>query len=102
MGEDWETSGYKIFINADYKSGERIDLPGDLIHTANYRATLGHKMNHSFVPNCTEWFVDHPRFDVIPCAKVPEPSRPARSFSFTTGTTPWAALRGTLKPSTSS
>ena len=34
-----------------------IDLPGDLIYTENYRATLGHKMNHSFEPNCTEWYV---------------------------------------------
>jgi len=66
--EDWDTSGYKIFVNADYKSGERIDLPGDLIYTENYRATLGHKMNHSFEPNCTEWFVEHPRHGLVPCA----------------------------------
>ncbi len=31
------------------------DLPGDLIYTSNYSATLGHKMNHSFYPNATEW-----------------------------------------------
>ena len=41
--ENWDSSGYKIFINADHSSGERIDLPGDLIHLSNYAATLGHK-----------------------------------------------------------
>lgn len=80
LKEDWETSGYKIFINADYKSGERIDLPGDLIYTNNYCATLGHKMNHSFQPNCTEWFVDHPRFGIIPCAKATRPIAAGEEF----------------------
>ena len=68
--ENWETSGYKIFVNADHSSGERIDLPGDLIETTNYCATLGHKMNHSFDYNCTEWFFDHPRHGVVPCAQA--------------------------------
>ena len=27
-------------------------------------------MNHSFVPNCSEWFLDHPRFGVIPCERT--------------------------------
>jgi hypothetical protein len=27
-------------------------------------------MNHSFRPNCIEWFFDHPRFGVIPCEKT--------------------------------
>ena len=53
----WESSGYKIFVNADHTSGERIDLPGDLIHLTHYCATLGHKMNHSFDYNCEEWSV---------------------------------------------
>jgi len=65
--EVWETSGYKIFVNADYKSGERIDLPGELIHLKNYCATLGHKINHCFVYNCTEWFFSHPRHGLVPC-----------------------------------
>jgi hypothetical protein len=29
-------------------------------------------MNHSFHPNCIEWFFDHPRFGVIPCEKTTE------------------------------
>ena len=27
-------------------------------------------MNHSFRPNCIEWFFDHPRFGVIPCERT--------------------------------
>ena len=64
--EVWETSGYKIFINADYTSGERMDIPAEFISRDKYRATLGHKVNHSFKPNCREWFYNHPRFGVIP------------------------------------
>ncbi len=25
--EDWATSGYKIYVNADFKSGERMNIP---------------------------------------------------------------------------
>ena len=53
--ENWETSGYKIFVNADHTTGERIDLPGELVYTEKYCATLGHKMNHHFNYNCKEW-----------------------------------------------
>jgi len=68
--EDWDSSGYKIFANTNEQWGERIDLPGDLIYLENYCATLGHKVNHSFVYNCTEWFFKHPRHDLIPCTKA--------------------------------
>ncbi len=68
--EVWETSGYKIYINADYASGERMDIPEDCIDTNNYCATLGHKLNHSFQPNCEEWFFDHPRFGLLPCERT--------------------------------
>ena len=65
--ESWEDSGYKIFTNTEEVWGERMDLPGDLINTENYRATLGHKINHNFEYNCTEWFFQHPRHGLIPC-----------------------------------
>ena len=32
--------------------------------------STGHKMNHSFRSNCTEWFMDHPRFGMIPCERT--------------------------------
>ena len=57
-------------MNADYESGLRMDIPPKYVSRDNYRATLGHKMNHSFQSNCFEWFFDHPRFGVIPCEKT--------------------------------
>ena len=66
----WETSAYKIYINADYKSGERMDIPPEYVSLDNYCATLGHKINHSFRPNCEEWFFDHPRFGILPCERA--------------------------------
>ena len=68
--DEWETSGYKIYINADYISGERMDIPEEYIDSANYKATLGHKLNHSFRANCEEWFFFHPRFDLIPAHRA--------------------------------
>ena len=68
--EEWSTSAYKIYINADWKSGERMDIPSEYVSLDNYCATLGHKINHSFRPNCEEWFFDHPRFGILPCERA--------------------------------
>jgi hypothetical protein len=45
-------------------------LQEEYVDMGKYCATLGHKMNHSFRPNCMEWFFDHPRFGVIPCERT--------------------------------
>ena len=68
--EEWATSGYKIYVNADYRSGERMDIPAEYIDLKNYCATFGHKLNHSFRPNCQEWFFEHPRFGLVPCERT--------------------------------
>ena len=39
--EEWESSGYKIFVNADFASGERMDIPQDMVSLQTYCATLG-------------------------------------------------------------
>ena len=39
--DTWDTSGYKIFVNADFASGERMDIPEDMISLQKYCATLG-------------------------------------------------------------
>ena len=39
--ETWDTSAYKIFVNADFTSGERIDIPKDMVSIKKYCATLG-------------------------------------------------------------
>jgi len=68
--ENWETSGYKIFANTGEVWGERFDIPESLVSTSEYCATLGHKINHSFIYNCTEWFFHHPRHGLIPCTRT--------------------------------
>jgi len=68
--ESWETSGYKIFANTGEVWGERMDIPVSHLETSSYSATLGHKVNHCFVYNCTEWFFDHPRHGLIPCTRA--------------------------------
>ncbi len=49
--EDWSTSGYKIFVNADFTSGERMDVPGEMATRADlYCASLGHKVGQNVFP----------------------------------------------------
>jgi len=55
---------------SDFTSGERMNIPDNLVDLGRYRATLGHKVNHSFAPNCEEWFFEHPRFGLIPCERT--------------------------------
>ena len=43
-----------------------MDLPAECIPFSNYRATRGHKINHSFAPNCKWDTVRHPVFGRIP------------------------------------
>ena len=62
---DWEKNAYKIFDPA-IKDGT-IDIPPSCWSTASYCASMGHKVNHSFVPNSMFSVFDHPRFGVIPC-----------------------------------
>lgn len=42
-----------------------IDVPENLSDTNIYRASLGHKANHSFTPNCMYDPYNHPRFGLI-------------------------------------
>ena len=69
--EDWEECGYSIGYyetsNSEQGWGD-MDIPEEWRGTERYRATLCHKMNHSFEYNCAEWFFDHPRHGTVPCA----------------------------------
>merc|ERR1712038_994202 len=65
---DWEKSAYKIF-DPSRKNGT-IDIPTEPINyrlLSNYCATLGHKTNHSFLPNAEFVVYDHPKYGVVPC-----------------------------------
>lgn len=44
-----------------------MDIPSQFQSSDNYVATLGHKMNHSFTPNCEFSDLIHPVFGYIPC-----------------------------------
>jgi hypothetical protein len=53
-------------------AGQVVYLPeSDGRDTGVYRATLGHKINHSFESwNCMFHVMDHPRFGTIPAART--------------------------------
>jgi len=54
-------SDYRIRLNADID----IDIPHECISLEVYSATLTHKANHSFTPNCEWSLIEHPRFGLI-------------------------------------
>ena len=43
-----------------------MDIPPHYVNVENYRATLAHKINHSFTPNCGWDTIEHPVFGKIP------------------------------------
>jgi len=63
-GHDWEKpTPYKMLLDET----SDIDLPEDMARLENYRATLGHKVCHSFQPNSETDVFYHPRFGLIRC-----------------------------------
>ena len=51
---DWEDCSYRIFLHTDEEEDFRecLDIPCAMHDLAEYCATLGHKINHSFSQNC--------------------------------------------------
>lgn len=43
-----------------------MDIPPECKDLEVYNATLGHKINHSFAPNCRWDVMEHPAFGRIP------------------------------------
>lgn len=58
-----------------------MDLPDDFIATDKYRATLGHKINHSFRPNCKWDTCQHPVFGRIPRIVTLKDIQPGQELS---------------------
>lgn len=54
---------YKMLLDDDHD----IDIPDTMTTLDNYSATLGHKVCHSFQPNCETDVFHHPRFGLIRC-----------------------------------
>jgi len=59
LHQEW--SEYRIKLDGDTD----LDIPESLRSLSTYCATLAHKANHSFTPNCRWGRVDHPRFGCI-------------------------------------
>ena len=48
------------------QDSDYMDIPPHYVNVENYRATLAHKINHSFTPNCGWDTIEHPVFGKIP------------------------------------
>ena len=71
--DSWDDCSYRIFVaiddgtDIDNDDTERMDMPAMFRSTENYCATVAHKINHSFNPNCNFSKFIHPMFGPIPC-----------------------------------
>ncbi|XP_075948222.1 histone-lysine N-methyltransferase SETD7 isoform X1 [Anarhichas minor] len=63
---DWALNGNTISLDEDTV----IDVPQPSDQTERYCASLGHKANHSFIPNCKYDAFVHPRFGPIKCVRT--------------------------------
>lgn len=66
---DWSTNGNTISLDEETV----IDVPEPYNYVSKYCATLGHKANHSFTPNCIYDPFVHPRFGSIKCIRTIRP-----------------------------
>lgn len=60
-----QDNAYKIFDPVNKKGV--IDILPKYQSLSSYRASLAHKTNHSFLPNCEFGEVNHPRWGLVPC-----------------------------------
>ncbi|XP_073428225.1 histone-lysine N-methyltransferase SETD7 isoform X2 [Dendrobates tinctorius] len=63
---DWSLNGNTISLDDETV----IDVPDPYNMTTKYCASLGHKANHSFSPNCIYDTFVHPRFGLIKCIRT--------------------------------
>ncbi len=66
-----ENSSYKI----NFDDNTDLDIPEDMTSLDKYQASLGHKVCHSFTPNCEFDNFEHPRFGPIKCIVTIRPIR---------------------------
>jgi len=63
-GFDWEKpTPYRMILD----DANDLDVPDDMTSLQSYRASLGHKVCHSFQPNAETDVFFHPRFGLIRC-----------------------------------
>ncbi|XP_075471127.1 histone-lysine N-methyltransferase SETD7 isoform X2 [Ascaphus truei] len=63
---DWALNGSTISLDDETV----LDVPEPYKITTKYCASLGHKANHSFTPNCIYDTFVHPRFGPIKCIRT--------------------------------
>ncbi|XP_069878215.1 histone-lysine N-methyltransferase SETD7 isoform X2 [Dipodomys merriami] len=63
---DWALNGNTLSLDEETV----IDVPEPYNHVTRYCASLGHKANHSFTPNCIYDTFVHPRFGPIKCIRT--------------------------------
>lgn len=57
---------HRNLMSLTYNPNIQINIPESMWNTTKYRATLGHKLNHSFTRRQTDYnWVVHPRFGLI-------------------------------------
>jgi len=72
----WEDRAYSIVVEWEEKrlafpfpwvsKADHMDLPPKYHSSENYTATLAHKLNHSFTPNCRWSNMEHPCYGLVP------------------------------------
>ena len=78
INDSWDDCSYRIFVDIDdgtdidNENTERMDIPPKYRNTNAYCATVAHKINHSFNPNCKFSKFIHPIFGPIPCVVTSE------------------------------
>ncbi|XP_043917565.1 histone-lysine N-methyltransferase SETD7 [Protopterus annectens] len=63
---DWNVNGNTISLDEEIV----LDVPEPFSNVKKYCASLGHKANHSFTPNCKYDHFIHPRFGPIKCIRT--------------------------------
>lgn len=61
----WQDNAYKIFDPVNKKGV--IDIRPEFQELSAWSASLAHKTNHSFLPNCEFSEINHPRWGLVPC-----------------------------------
>ena len=64
-GESYSATSWNYQIYVDWENTDDspfIDIPKECIDSFSYSASLAHKANHGFKPNCRFLAADHPRY----------------------------------------
>lgn len=72
-GESYTTTSNNYQIYVDWMNTDEsphIDIPRECVDDESYCASLAHKANHGFKPNCRYVPADHPRYGRVPALET--------------------------------